>query len=197
MIEMCPISMMYLILGNGNHFEGAVDYVEWTTSNGKTKSTNRIDDIIELTEKGEELIKQIQAGTAKDKLCWSWVMYCAGNSCQHLCGGIGKCNPDCQNANLPNNLKNIYNDVDHWTADDVKNKILVSKQGATEADLHQEVVKNRDICNNKQLKRLIIRDDRRVKNNSGPWTVLQNYIQDLLKPGNVLDTLWKLDRFPL
>ncbi|PKC70304.1 hypothetical protein RhiirA1_501757 [Rhizophagus irregularis] len=230
--------------------EGAVDYVEWTTSSGKTKSTNRIDDIIELTEKGEEFVKQIQAGTAKDKLCWSWVMYCAGdgNSCQHLCGGIGKCNPDCQNANLPNNLKNsndrhrcrlrvvsesrlswiksphqlkikiegwhlppnalithepqvtrvnltrsardkiiISRRADRWTADDVKNKILVSKQGATEADLSQEVVKNRDICNNKQLKRLIIRDDRRVRDNSGPWTVLQNYIQDLLKPrGHVL-----------
>ncbi|CAI2182233.1 1074_t:CDS:2 [Funneliformis geosporum] len=230
--------------------EGAVDYVEWTTSSGKTKSTNRIDDIIELTEKGEKLVEKIQEGKQKDKLCWSWVMYCAGdgNTCQHLCGGIGTCNPDCPNANLPNNLKNsndihrcrlrvvtesrlswiktphqlkikiegwhlppnvlvthepqvtrvnltrsardkiiISRRADRWTADVVKNKILVSKQGATEDDLHQEVVKNRDICNSKQLKRLIIRDDRRVKDNSGPWTVLQNYIQDVLKPrGHVL-----------
>ncbi|CAG8586258.1 11429_t:CDS:2, partial [Funneliformis caledonium] len=230
--------------------EGAVDYVEWTTSSGKTKSTNRIDDIIELTEKGEQLVEKIQEGQQKDKLCWSWVMYCAGdgNSCQHLCGGIGTCNPDCPNVNLPNNLKNsndrhrcrlrvvtesrlswiktshqlkikiegwhlppnvllthepqvtrvnltrstrdkiiISRRADRWTADDVKNKILVSKQGATEADLHQEVVKNRDICNSKQLKRLIIRDDRRVRDNSGHWTLLQNYIQDVLKPrGHVL-----------
>ncbi|RIB28900.1 hypothetical protein C2G38_2156710 [Gigaspora rosea] len=230
--------------------EGAVDFVEWTTSNGNIKSTNRIDDVIELTPKGNELVEKISSGKAKDKLCWSWVMYCAGdgNTCQHLCGGIGKCNPDCPNANLPNNLKNsndrhrcrlrvvsesrlswintphqlrikidgwhippnalvvhspqvtrvnltrsardqiiISRRADRWTADDVKTKILVSKKGATEADLNQDVVKNRDICNSKQLKRLIVRDDRRVKDNSGPWTVLQHYIQDVLKPrGHVL-----------
>ncbi|CAG8450024.1 15505_t:CDS:2, partial [Acaulospora morrowiae] len=77
--------------------------------------------------------------------------------------------------------------ADRWTADDVKTKILVSKQGATEADLNQVVVKNREICNAKQLKRLIVRDDRRIRDNAGPWTVLQHYIQDLLKPrGHVL-----------
>ncbi|CAG8539081.1 11529_t:CDS:2 [Diversispora eburnea] len=230
--------------------EGAVDFVEWTTSSGNVKSTNRIDDIIELTPKGIELVEKINSGKCKDKLCWSWVMYCAGdgNTCQHLCGGIGKCNPECPNANMPNNLKNsndrhrcrlrvvsesrlswinttyqlrikidgwhippnalvthtpqvtrvnltrsardkiiISRRADRWTADDVKAKILVSKQGATEADLNQEIVKNRDICNAKQLKRLIVRDDRRVRDNAGPWTVLQHYIQDILKPrGHVL-----------
>ncbi|GBC42759.1 hypothetical protein GLOIN_2v1777145 [Rhizophagus irregularis DAOM 181602=DAOM 197198] len=92
--------------------EGAVDFIEWRTKTGQTKSTNRIDDIVKLTEKGEELVKQIEAGVKKDKLCWSWVMYCAedGNSCQYECGGIGKCIEGCQNEALPNNLKN-YNDM--------------------------------------------------------------------------------------
>src|SRR6185436_4010047 len=41
--------------------EGAVDFLEWECI-GKKKSTNRIDDIIELTTKGEEYIKEIQVG---------------------------------------------------------------------------------------------------------------------------------------
>jgi hypothetical protein len=77
--------------------------------NWSTKSTNRIDDLIKLTEKGKELVNQIKAKINKDKLCWSWIMYCAGddNSCQHECGGIGKCVEGCQNELLPNNLKII------------------------------------------------------------------------------------------
>ncbi|CAB4478163.1 unnamed protein product [Rhizophagus irregularis] len=57
--------------------EGAVDFIEWRIKTGQTKSTNRIDDIVKLTEKGEELVKQIEAGVKKDKLCWFWVIYCA------------------------------------------------------------------------------------------------------------------------
>ncbi|PKY55815.1 hypothetical protein RhiirA4_427794 [Rhizophagus irregularis] len=45
--------------------EGAVDFIEWRTKTGQTKSTNRIDDIVKLTEKGEELVKQIEAGVKK------------------------------------------------------------------------------------------------------------------------------------
>ena len=92
--------------------EGAIDFVEWKTKIGQTKSTNRVDDILKLTEKGEELVKQIEAGITKDKLCWSWTMYCAGdgNACQFECGGIGKCIESCPNATLSNNLKN-YNDM--------------------------------------------------------------------------------------
>ncbi|PKK67602.1 hypothetical protein RhiirC2_713979 [Rhizophagus irregularis] len=80
------------------------------TKTGQIKSTNRIDDIIKLTEKGEELVRQIEAGVKKDKLCWQWVMYCAGdsNSCQRKCGEIGKCMEGCQNKMLPNNQKNGY-----------------------------------------------------------------------------------------
>ena len=51
--------------------EGAVDFAEWTTKTNKTKSTNRIDDILTLTSKGHDLLKQINAKEKKDKLCWS------------------------------------------------------------------------------------------------------------------------------
>ena len=49
--------------------EGAIDFIEWETKAGQIKSTNRIDDIIKLTEKGEELVSQIKAKVKKDKLC--------------------------------------------------------------------------------------------------------------------------------
>ncbi len=68
---------------NVERVEGAVDFVEWTTKVGKTKSTNRVDDILTLTSEGHELLMQINAKEKRDRLCWSWVMFCArdGNSC--------------------------------------------------------------------------------------------------------------------
>jgi len=48
--------------------EGAIDFIEWKTKVGQTKSTNRIDDIIKLTKKGKELVEQIKAKITKDKL---------------------------------------------------------------------------------------------------------------------------------
>src|SRR5689334_9145716 len=44
-----------------NRVDGAVDFTEWLAS-GNQKSTNRIDDILKLTDKGQEYVNQIQAG---------------------------------------------------------------------------------------------------------------------------------------
>src|SRR6266540_3872139 len=63
---------------NVERVEGAVDFVEWTTKVGKTKSTNRVDDILTLTSEGHKLLMQINAKEKRDRLCWSWVMFCAG-----------------------------------------------------------------------------------------------------------------------
>jgi hypothetical protein len=92
--------------------EGAVDFIEWQTRTGKTKSTNRIDDIIVLTSKDNELLEQINSKKKRDKLCWSWVMYCAGdgNVCQRVCGEVGRCKEGCRNSEFPNGLKN-YQDM--------------------------------------------------------------------------------------
>ena len=92
--------------------EGAIDFMEWKTKTGKTKSTNRIDDVITLTSKGHELLEQINSKEKRDKLCWSWMMYCAGdgNVCQRVCGEIGKCKADCKNSEFSNGLKN-YQDM--------------------------------------------------------------------------------------
>ncbi|CAG8608079.1 6161_t:CDS:2, partial [Scutellospora calospora] len=52
---------------------------------GNKKSTSHIDDIIKLTAKGHEYVQEIQTGVKKDKLCWSWIMFCSGdgNKYQH------------------------------------------------------------------------------------------------------------------
>ena len=97
---------------NLERVEGAIDYMEWTTKTGKTKSTNRIDDVLTLISEGYELLEQINAKEKKDRLCWSWIMYCAGegNMCQRTCGEIGKCKENCENFQFSNGLKN-YQDM--------------------------------------------------------------------------------------
>ncbi|CAG8766440.1 3342_t:CDS:2, partial [Funneliformis caledonium] len=136
--------------------QGAIDYLEWTTTTRTKKSTNRIDDILVLTTKGEDLVSQINLGIEKDQQCWYWVMYCSGNGniCQHLYGGIGKCLETCNHYLLYNNLKNA-NDMhlcsvrvisecrlsdsialsrraDHRTAKGIKAKLLTPFNGASE-----------------------------------------------------------------
>ena len=225
--------------------EGAIDFIEWKTKVGQTKSTNRIDDIIKLTEKGEELVEQIEAKITKDKLCWSWIMYCAGDgdACQHECGGIGKCIENCPNATLSNNLKN-YHDMhlckvrvvsevylsqlnsshplkikilnthlpsnvlmthtpqinrlnltrqvrdniilnrraDHRTTKSIKAKMLAPYNGANEEALREVLCNKKEICDDKKLYRFLVRDDRRIKKDAGPWTVLHYLVNEILKP---------------
>ena len=74
------------------------------------KSTNRINDVVKLTSKGEEYVKKIEAGEKKDKSCWFWIMFCSGegNSCQHECGEIGSYKEMCENYSLKNNVKNYH-----------------------------------------------------------------------------------------
>ncbi|CAG8849754.1 12674_t:CDS:1, partial [Racocetra persica] len=46
--------------------EGAIDYLSWKTIQEQNKSTNRLDDIIELTDKGCERVAKIKQNTASD-----------------------------------------------------------------------------------------------------------------------------------
>ncbi|CAG8765878.1 19734_t:CDS:2 [Cetraspora pellucida] len=48
------------------HKEGAIDFKGWTMINGMTQSTNRLDDRLELTEKGQSYVIQIQQGLVLD-----------------------------------------------------------------------------------------------------------------------------------
>ncbi|CAG8749969.1 3895_t:CDS:2, partial [Gigaspora rosea] len=223
--------------------EGAADFIEWEAA-GNKKSTNRIDDVINLTAKGQDYVQEIQIGVKKDKLCWSWIMFCSGDgdNCQHKCGGIGKCLPSCSNYGLRNNLRNgndmhrcsvrvhsfsrlsylnsshplrikiegthlpsnilnavvpkisrinltrevqdkiiISRHADHRTTKGIKGKLLVSLNGASEEELNNALLNSREICNNIKLKRFITHEDKRLKDNSGPWTILNYLIEEDLK----------------
>jgi hypothetical protein len=225
--------------------EGAVDFIEWSTRNGKIKSTNRIDDVITLTQKGYELLEQINSKEKRDNLCWSWTMFCAGdgNACQRVCGEIGKCKESCRNSEYPNGLKN-YQDMhlcnvriksevrfsslvtshplliaiqgshipsniiinttpkitrlnllrsvrdnvllsrraDHRSSKGIKSKLLASMNGANEEILSQELNNQKVICTDNKLKQFIACNDKRLKDNSGPWTILHYLIIEILKP---------------
>ncbi|CAB4438925.1 unnamed protein product [Rhizophagus irregularis] len=256
---------------NVQRVEGAVDFAEWTTRTNEMKSTNRIrdgnghvfqlnyvsqtfsgsvnqsvkriDDVLTLTSKGDELLKQINS-KKKDKLCWSWIMYCAGDgtTCQRACGGIGNCKEGCINSQFSNGLKN-YNDMhlcnvrvksevritsltkshplkitiqgnhvpqsmllnstpkvqrlnllrnvrdkilisiraDHMSTKEIKAKLLVSNNGADENTLSSALNSQKVICTNDKLKQLIAHDDKRFKDNAGPWTILHFLITEILK----------------
>ncbi|CAB4395224.1 unnamed protein product [Rhizophagus irregularis] len=212
--------------------QGAIDYLAWKTKTGTVKSTNRIDDILVLTSLGRDLVSQIELGLAKNQQCWYWVMYCSGDggNCQRLCGSVGKCNENCENYNLRNNLKNgndmhhcsvrvisecqlswlslenplritiqgthrtfhnnnipkisrinltysvrdsiaLSRKADHRTAKGIKAKLLTSLNGASE-----------DVINN-ALASLVLqdRDDKKLKDDTGPWTQLDSLVNNILK----------------
>ncbi|CAG8579230.1 10037_t:CDS:2 [Scutellospora calospora] len=87
--------------------EGAIDFKGWTTITGMTKSMNCLDDRLELTEKGQSYVNQIQQGLVPDFCVWHWVFYCAGDgNCQRVCGRFENCLPNCPNYKMKNNLKN-------------------------------------------------------------------------------------------
>ncbi|CAG8541659.1 20510_t:CDS:2 [Cetraspora pellucida] len=219
-----------------------LDYVD---ACGKQKSANHIDDILKLTAKGQEYVEQIRTRLKKDKLCWSWILYYAGDgkTCQHQCGSIGECVLNCPNYNLANNLKNrndmhhcsvqvhsfswlsylnsshqlrikiegthypsnmlitktpqvtrlnlmhqvrdqitISHRADHQSAKTIKGKLLYSLNGANEEELSKALLNTREICDSKKLKRFIICEDRRLKDNAGLWTILHYLIEEILKP---------------
>ena len=76
--------------------EGAIDYIAWETAHGQRKSTNRLDDILRLTESGRRRVEQIKAGNQKDIKVWKWLWFCPGEQrCLRRCGGIGACIERC------------------------------------------------------------------------------------------------------
>ncbi|KAF0541198.1 gephyrin: PROVISIONAL [Gigaspora margarita] len=105
--------------------EGAIDYIVWKTVQGQKKSTNRIDDIIELTNKGRERVAKIKQNIAQDLTVWRWVLFYDGNiGCERACGGLGECKQECSNFGLKNNLKNDF-DM-HKCAVRVITKVMLS-----------------------------------------------------------------------
>ncbi|CAG8738871.1 13413_t:CDS:2 [Cetraspora pellucida] len=89
--------------------EGAIDYLVWKTSKGQIKTTNRLDDILELTNKGRNHVIKIKQHMSSDLTVWRWFLFCDGsNNCEKACSGLGECKSKCSNFYLKNNLKNNF-----------------------------------------------------------------------------------------
>jgi hypothetical protein len=72
--------------------------------------------------------------------------------------------------------------ADHHTAKGIKMKILAPLNGASEEKIREALNDKQKVCSNEKLRKLIARDDKRFKDNAGPWTILHNMIEKILKP---------------
>src|SRR6266498_578261 len=93
--------------------------------------------------------------------------------------------PKIERLNL---LKSVRDNVllsrraDHRNAKGIKSKLLASMNGANEGTLSQALTNQRTIYTDNKLKQLVARDDRRLKDHIGSWTILHNLIVENLKP---------------
>jgi hypothetical protein len=93
--------------------------------------------------------------------------------------------PKIKRLNLLRNVRDnilLSRRADHRSTKGVKSKLLMSMNGANEETLSQALANQKMICTDNKLKQLIARDDKRLKDNSGPWTILHHLIIEVLKP---------------
>ncbi|CAG8754855.1 17186_t:CDS:2 [Gigaspora rosea] len=133
------------------------------------------------------------------------------DNCQYQCKGIEKYLSNCSNYSLRNNLRNgnnihhcsvyvhSFSRLSYLTSSHplqikiegsylssniirIKRKLLASLNGASKKELNNALLNSREICNNTKLKHFIVHEDRHLKDNTGPWTLLHYLIEEELKP---------------
>jgi hypothetical protein len=72
--------------------------------------------------------------------------------------------------------------ADHHTAKGIKAKMLAPLNGASEEKIRDALNNQQKVCTNDKLRKLIAQDDKRLKDNVGPWTILHNMVEKTLKP---------------
>ena len=72
--------------------------------------------------------------------------------------------------------------ADHHTAKGIKAKMLAPFNGASEDKIREALNNQQKVCPNDKLRKLIVRDEKRLKDNAGPWTILHNMVENFLKP---------------
>ncbi len=72
--------------------------------------------------------------------------------------------------------------ADHRTAKGIKAKMLTPLNGASEEEISNALASQREIIDNNKLRQLIARDDRKLKDDTGPWTQLDYLVNNILKP---------------
>jgi len=71
--------------------------------------------------------------------------------------------------------------ADHRSAKGIKSKLLALVNSANEETLSQVLTSQRVVCTDNKLKQLVTRDDKRLKDHVGSWTILHNLIIETLK----------------
>ena len=72
--------------------------------------------------------------------------------------------------------------ADHRTAKGIKAKLLTPFNGASEETMSNALTSQCEICDNNKLRQLIARDDKKLKDDTGPWTQLDYLVNNILKP---------------
>ncbi|CAB4375444.1 unnamed protein product [Rhizophagus irregularis] len=101
---------------------------EWYIANHSLLKDRR------LKSQSHELLEQINS-KKRDKLCWSWIMYCAGD------GNVGKCRAGCKNSESPNGLKS-YQDIHLCKCTYSKKRKTNQIRKAKRGDRNEEAVLN-------------------------------------------------------
>jgi hypothetical protein len=70
---------------------------------------------------------------------------------------------------------------DYNTIKEIKMKLLTPYNSANEETLKAALNEQCEICNDVKLRRFVKRDDRRLKENSGPWTILHYLVTEVFK----------------
>ncbi|PKY45426.1 hypothetical protein RhiirA4_542589 [Rhizophagus irregularis] len=102
-----------------------------------------------------------------------------GNVCQRACGEVGKCRAGCKNSEFPNGLKN-YQDMHLCKVRIIINNLTPKIKRLNL--LRNPLANQRMICtDNNKLRQLIARDDKRLKDISGPLTGAQRKTNQIRK----------------
>ncbi|CAG8757549.1 17735_t:CDS:2, partial [Cetraspora pellucida] len=128
------------------------------------KLTNHINNILKLTDKGQEYVNQIQVSFKKNKLYHQLHIKIEGT--YYPPNMVNVSILQITKINLIYQVQDqiiINQCADHQTTKTIKGKLLYLLNGADKKDLYKALLNSREICNNKKLERFIIHEDRRLK----------------------------------
>ncbi|CAG8797418.1 24336_t:CDS:2, partial [Racocetra persica] len=170
----------------------------WKTKKGQSKSTNRLDDILQLTESGRHRVQQIHAGNEGDIHVWRWVWFCSGEgNCQRTCDRIEVMLSEVETEfsmhmtikgnHVPQNIikeataLSRINLTDKRTTKEIKMKLLASHNGASQYELEHLYNNQNSIYNNIKLRQLIERDNLCARKTVGPWSIIHELVTSVLR----------------
>ncbi|CAG8763265.1 5653_t:CDS:2 [Cetraspora pellucida] len=185
--------------------ESLADYISWKTVKGQYKSTNCLDDVLQLTDSEKNRVQQISIGKEKDLQVWRWTWFCSGEIMLSevdtdlpmrmiISGNYILQNIIHERAISRINLSQEACDLailnrraNKNTTKEVKMKLLAPHNSVSPNELQKLYNNQRSICDDVKLHQLLERDDLRIRKNTGPWTIVHKLVTGILKEkGDIL-----------